>query len=596
VRNILVDIGKWIEDPKTWVLSVLFGIFVFLFYAFPYLLQGENSIIEVHDNLDSDLVWFYLISESPNTFSFSNKVSVDPIMGGELPRNALPPALNGITLLFSLLPPLTAYLTNFLIVRAVGVISMYSFLTWYIFTKPRESAYAIPVAFAYGLLPYHGLHPGIAVSGLPIVALSFANLHQGRRNLLSCLLLVVYGLYSSLLYVGIFVLIIVGTGALWRYLQGYTSRTGFKRVALGGVLLAITYVVAEWNLFNLYFFSDFLAHREEFNYVKLGLTLDALGAIQRGVDHFLNGHYHASSLHNPFIIIGTLGVAGGACYQWYTTGEISLGPQRTSLKWLITTCMVLIFISCIHGLWLWEPFVIFRSGIGLLSKINFNRFYFLAPFLWAFVFAIGIVYVRREWKFLRPAVFLVSVLQLVFVVYSNGQLRSNYLQVMGRETPASPTYEEFYSSRLFDEIKNDIGVPPENYRVVSVGLFPDIAAYNGFYTLDSYQRLYPLEYKHQFRQIIAPELKKNNEIRKYFEYWGSRCYMFSSELGKDYYIPKSEAEPIRVNYNTDALRKMGGKYVLSSVPISNVSENDFSFIDSFENNTSPYKIHLYKVN
>lgn len=597
MRSSISNVIDWIETPKTWSLGVILGVCVFLFYAFPYIFQGSASIIELHDNLDSDLVWFHLLSESPHTFSFSNEVTVDPVMGEELPRNALPPALNGVTLLFSFFAPITAYLANFFIVRAVGIISMYVFLSQYVFSRPGERVYAIPVALAYGLLPYHGLHPGIAISGLPIVALSFANLHEGRRNIVSCFLLVVYGLYSSLIYVGIFVVIIVGIGALWRYLRGYTSSTRFRRVALGGVLLAITYIVAEWNLFNLYFFSDFVSHREEYNPIKLGIATDFPGAVRRSANHFISGHYHAPSLHTPFLISGILGASGLAVYHWFTVGRGgSQFAGKNNLVWLLATFTLLTVISVLYGFWNWIPFVQARAGFGILSKIQFNRFYWLFPFLWSLAFSIGIGYVLRQWKYLRPAVFLLAVLQLVFVVWSNTELRANYVQVLGKETPAGPTYEEFYSPQLFDEIKGEIGAPPQSYRVVSVGLYPDIASYNGFYTLDSYQRLYPLSYKRKFRNIIAPELRKDDEIKRYFDYWGSRCYMFSAELGKGkFFVPKNDAEPIRVNYNTNVLQKMGAKYILSSVPISNYKENKLKFINYFENERSPYKIHLYEV-
>lgn len=591
------NIGDWIEDPKTWNFGAILGVLVVVFYAFPYIFQGSTSIIGVHDNLDSDLVWFHLLSESTHTFSVSNEITVDSVMGGELPRNALPPALNGVTLLFSFLPSITAYLTNFFIVRIVGVISMYAFLVRYVFSNSGEGAYAIPIALAYGLLPYHGLHPGIAISGLPIVALSFANLNEGRQNLMSCLLLIIYGLYSSLLYVGVFVLIIIGTGALSRYLLGSMSNTGFRRVALGSVLLAVTYVVAELNLFNLYFFSDFVSHREEYDPIKLGTVTDFAGAVRRSVGHFLTGHYHASSLHSPFLISGVLAVGGIAVYRWFAIEEETIkSVTKDHLGWLLTVLTLLTAISCLYGFWKWVPFVRAREGFGILSKIQFDRFYWLFPFLWTLAFAIGVVYLRRKWKFLRPAVFLLAVLQLVFVVWSNGKLRANYMQVLDMGTPAGPTYKEFYSPQLFNEIKASINAPPEDYRVVSVGLFPDIAAYNGFQTLDSYQRLYPLKYKHKFRDIIAPELKKDDEIRRYFDYWGSRCYMFSAELGKgNYFIPKNEAEPVKVDYNTQALREMNGKYIISAVPLSNAPKNDLTLVSSFENNTSPYRLHLYSV-
>lgn len=42
---------------------------------------------------------------------------------------------------------------------------------------------------------------------------------------------------------------------------------------------------------------------------------------------------------------------------------------------------------------------------------------------------------------------------------------------------------------------------------------------HGFYTVDGYSNNYPLEYKHRFREVIAAELEKNEEVRVYFDLW-----------------------------------------------------------------------------
>jgi hypothetical protein len=159
----------------------------------------------------------------------------------------------------------------------------------------------------------------------------------------------------------------------------------------------------------------------------------------------------------------------------------------------------------------------------------------------------------------------------------------------------SRRHNEFYSPDLFETVQEEIGRPPSSYRVVSVGLYPDVAAYNGFHTLDGYQRLYPLAYKHQFRRIIAPELEKSDELRRYFDHWGSRCYVFSAELGKNYVHPKDEAAPIHLDLNVAALAEMGGRYVLSAVSIANASDIGLHAVGTFENNTSPYRLHVYRV-
>jgi hypothetical protein len=75
-------------------------------------------------------------------------------------------------------------------------------------------------------------------------------------------------------------------------------------------------------------------------------------------------------------------------------------------------------------------------------------------------------------------------------------------------------------------LKKGVGKPIQDYRVVSIGLHPAVAQYNGLYTLDTYNNFYPLSYKHQFLNIIAPELNKNKSLKSYFDLWGGRCYIF----------------------------------------------------------------------
>ncbi|MDQ0218917.1 hypothetical protein J2S21_002011 [Peribacillus cavernae] len=47
----------------------------------------------------------------------------------------------------------------------------------------------------------------------------------------------------------------------------------------------------------------------------------------------------------------------------------------------------------------------------------------------------------------------------------------------------NPSVNEFYAEKLFQNIKEHIAQPQEDYRVVSIGIHPAIAQYNGFYTI-----------------------------------------------------------------------------------------------------------------
>ena len=45
------------------------GFGIVLFSIIPYIILGESSYVPVHDNLDSNVVWFKIIAESGHFLS-----------------------------------------------------------------------------------------------------------------------------------------------------------------------------------------------------------------------------------------------------------------------------------------------------------------------------------------------------------------------------------------------------------------------------------------------------------------------------------------------------------------------------------------------
>jgi len=128
-------------------------------------------------------------------------------------------------------------------------------------------------------------------------------------------------------------------------------------------------------------------------------------------------------------------------------------------------------------------------------------------------------------------------------------------------------------------------------------MHPAVAIYNGFYTLDGYFTSYPLEYKHQFRKLIIPELEKSTTFKNYFDSWGSRCYLFVSELEKDgFTITKDKTKKIK-NFpiNMEVFIEMGGQYIFSAVELFNAEEKGLILENIFTNSTSSWRIYLYKT-
>ena len=132
--------------------------------------------------------------------------------------------------------------------------------------------------------------------------------------------------------------------------------------------------------------------------------------------------------------------------------------------------------------------------------------------------------------------------------------------------------------------------------MVSLGMHPAASQYNGFYTLDAYITNYPVSYKESFRKVIANELDKDEQLKDYFDNWGNRCYIFSSELGKHYLFNKnSDVEIVNLDINVQHLKNMGCEYLISAVPINNYQSIGLNYERPFESSDSFYKIFLYSI-
>jgi hypothetical protein len=131
--------------------------------------------------------------------------------------------------------------------------------------------------------------------------------------------------------------------------------------------------------------------------------------------------------------------------------------------------------------------------------------------------------------------------------------------------------------------------------VASLGIHPSISIYNGFYALDGYSTDYDLAYKKEFRKIIEPELNKNPALKQYFDTYGLRAYLFSSELGKyPLYTKWRKTTGIEhLDINLDAFRELGGEYILSAVEIIEAADCGLELLHVFDADASAWRIYLY---
>ncbi len=321
-------------------------------------------------------------------------------------------------------------------------------------------------------------------------------------------------------------------------------------------------------------------------------------------DFWINGRYHAVSNHSTFFKLVVTSVLVSIVFC--PSGDRILMIKR---RMLISLLIFSFFFAVLYGLWHYEPFVrIIDSAKGTIPYIDLSRFYFLYPFIWYSLLGLSLDYIwniphcfdkRKLRKALTPIIHVVCIILCIFIfisVYKASFFKENFKRIKTGVTPYDNSFNSFFSTELFNEIRDYIGEPQSKYKVASIALYPSVPLFNGFYCIDGYSNNYDVEYKHSFRDIISVELEKNEKICNYFDSWGNRCYLFSSETGRKYYYTKNDEIILEdLDLNRDALKKHKCMYIISGIEIKNPEKTGLRFVKDFENNKSPYKIRLYKV-
>ncbi|WP_101842827.1 DUF6044 family protein [Halobacillus sp. Marseille-P3879] len=548
---------------------ILLSCFILTMYLLPYFTLGGDTHIRVHDNLDSNIVWYKLLAESGHFFAGPGATLPNVING--LPRSALPSAFDAVAWLYVWLEPFTAYTISQTIMRFAAFFGMYLLLTRFVIPDWKKGWLTAGCSLAFAMLPFwpSGV---LTIAGLPLAFYLFLQIRQQGKETpwYIWMTLFVVPFLSNFILSFIFFLGIMGVFWLVEWIGKKHFNLPFF-IAISGMTLI--YLLKNYMLlYTMFIDSSFTSHREE---NELGHK-DLTGALDLFVDNFLNGHTHDLAVHNSIVLSVIIAAVFIAIFR---------GDYPTRLVLLFAATPVL---SLWYAFWYWEGWRPLKDSIDLLNTFNFARIHFFDPMIWYLCFALALVIIVKRVKGGVLLAFLLLSAQCWNVFQLNEE--SKYSEIN------TPTFNEFYSVDLFEEIKNYIGEDPSSYRIISVAMHPTIAQYNGFYTLDTYNNTYPLEYKHKFREIIAGELEKSPVLRNYYDTWGGRAYVYSSELGKEYLFSKRSDKTIEeLSINTEALSELGGKYVISALPIENHKDIGLHHQQTFQNDHSPWKIHLYQV-
>jgi hypothetical protein len=114
--------------------------------------------------------------------------------------------------------------------------------------------------------------------------------------------------------------------------------------------------------------------------------------------------------------------------------------------------------------------------------------------------------------------------------------------------------------------------------------------------VDGYWANYSLSYKHAFRRVIAGELDKDPALKKYFDEWGSRVYLFNSEIGVNTLMLAGNQTKLRqLDYDWTSFVELGGQYVLSAVEIDTLDNPRLALERKFQSSSSAWDVYLYRV-
>lgn len=563
-------------------ISIFITIVVFCLYVLPFILLQDSTYIHVHDNLDCVFLWHHLLVTSRNLFTFNMDITFENVMNG-LPIWSLPTSFFTGLLLY-IFGPLAGYIVNDIVVRIVGFIGMYLLLKEYLIKGVEKQYIVITLALCFALIPFDSIY-GTSVSGQSLLLYAFLNILNRKQNIYSYIMIAFFAFYEFFALAGIFMICVLGIILAADTIKNRKFNYYFF---VWMIIFTALCFVAEYRLmYGTFFAKGYVPHRVEWDFTVL-LRLDFESNIKRAQSLLQETHYHTGSF-NTYVI--RLAFMGALVFAWWNH------RLKPILFWLPLAIVSVCLICGFYHFLAWS--VGLGNFIPFLKTFQGDRFYYLLPLLWFLLFAVSLNEIS-EFKKFNYIIYGLLILHLIWIGTYNEEYQQNFRQLFAAESEQKlPNFKQFFADSLFLQIKNYIDTSPENYRVISIGMHPSIAQYNGFYTLDSYQNTYPLEYKHKFRQIIDKELKKDQGLRNYFDAWGSRCYVFSAELRNKCYVmcSKYKNDTIdKLEIDINALKALGGQYIFSAVPINNFEDLNLTFEKTFEDQDAYWSIYLYKVN
>lgn len=557
---------------------------LFVFLA-PYIFRGQGIHMKIADVMDAWVPQQKVLAESGKAFSLNPDTRIDNFLDGLRISGFTTGGYNVITVLFMIFSPFTAFTLNVFIMAFTAFFGMRLLLRDFILRGNGENEWIINgAALCFALLPFYP-SSGLSIAGLPLLVYSFLNIRDNKWSKWDFAYIAFFPFYSILSHAGLFIMISLAVLFIVHWVR---SRQFHVPYFIGLAIMGGLYVFTHFHLFYSIIDPNFTSYRVEIKVVPMGFV----ACFKEFLHNVVLDRSNTIAAQRFFVV--------GAAAVGVVLGFIK---KVKEVKILLVLVLFTVFNAFLWGFKYWQGIHFLREKYQFFNTLNLARFYWLNPFLWYVVFGLSLWIIWRV-KFGKAIVLFLLAGQLVFM-FGNYNFEYRYLAGGKLRYTHSLSYREYYSEPLFKNIAQYIGKPKADYRVASLGIPPGISQYNGFYTLDIFSNVYPLEYKHRFRRIITKELEKDGNVKTVFDDNGKRCYLLSAEIhnrGRRWWtfargIGKDRAHvKIRdLELDTGVFAEMGGEYILSAVEILNYAENGLIFEKRFETEASPWIIYLYRV-
>jgi len=532
----------FIKNNKVILLSLL----VILIYLSPNIFVPHQAKYLIHDNLDSNPVWYKNLAESGKMFASSKEI-VPNSLGG-IPRGCYPSQFNLLYLFYLWFPALFAYNLNIVLMHLIAFFSMYIFSRKYIF-KGKFDTLTAGVSLCFALLPFWP-SGALSIAGQPLLLYAFLNILNKDLSMKNWLIIIFIPFYSVLVFSNLFLCIVLFI--LFIFYSIYKKQVNYYFIA-AIALFALISMLVDYRLFIMQFVEHFESHRSVL--VKTA-TLNFKGVVGVSLLHFLFGQYHFLSLQFPVILILSL-------------MALFLTKERNKRFRLLALLFGAYCISLSYVLPDWKLADELMNKFSIL-KVFGLRFYSLFPLIWIIIFAYS-CYLLLESKLIFQKILPYFILAFsIFAFfglnskdYYNSDFGENtfYRTYINKKNEGFATFDEYYKIPVFNEVKKKLSPGP--YYVGCIGIDPEVAQYNGFNTIDGYFFYYSKKHNELMNTISKKEMEKTGRATL-----GSRCYLVSDDVEKG----KNEITNLELDF--EKMKTIGTRYIISDRKIINENLTD----------------------